>query len=283
MSNFHSRSNSLPCKSHPVMDEIQDHLYWLRGSEITSAKSICSNLACLINLHEGIKNLIQVPSIQQAISHYQCGTWIEEILEGSLGLVDLCGFSRDVVSLTKESVQDLESSIRRNRGETAIAKDVDSYVASRKKINQMISNNIKNMKCFNKNLTPLLENAEDLKAIVTVLKETEAISSSVLKSVLILVSGAKRRSKQRSWLLLSKLAQTNRVRDEMEQEMDGGDMLYALNVSMLQKGMNKFTNQNLLTKLKSSEVTIQDLEEGLESFFRSSVKTRVSLLNALNH
>ncbi|XP_073032991.1 uncharacterized protein [Primulina eburnea] len=261
MSNFHSRSNSLPSKSHPVMDEIQDHLYWLRGSEITSAKSICSNLACLINLHEGIKNLIQVPSIQQAISHDQCGTWIEEILEGSLGLVDLCGFSRDVVSLTKESVQDLESSIRRNRGETAVAMDVNSYVASRKKINQMINNNIKNMKCFNKNLTPLLENAEDLKAIVTVLKETEAISSSVLKSVADTHVRGKEKIKAKK-LVIAFEARPN---------------------YMLQKGMDKITKQNLLTKLKSSEVTIQDLEEGLESFFRSLVKTRVSLLNALSH
>ncbi|XP_073287200.1 uncharacterized protein [Primulina huaijiensis] len=265
------------------MDEIQDHLCWLRGSEVTSVKSICSNLACLVNLHEGIKNLIQFPSIQQAISHDQCGTWIDEILEGSLRLLDLCGFSRDVVCLTKDSFQNLESSIRRNRGETATAKDIDSYVASRKKINQMVNKNIKNMKSFNQNLTPVLENAEDLKAIARVLKEMEAISSSVLKSILILVSGAKRRSKQRSWLLLSKLTQTNRVHDEMEQEMDGGDMLYALNVNKLEKGMDKITKQTVLRQLKSSEMTIQELEEGLESFFRSLVKTRVSLLNALSH
>ncbi|XP_075483837.1 uncharacterized protein LOC142523998 [Primulina tabacum] len=246
MSNFHSRSNSLPSKSHPVMDEIQDHLCWLRSSEVTSVKSIFSNLACLVNLHEGIKNLIQVPSIQQAISHDQCGTWIDEILEGSLRLVDLCGFSRDVVCLTKESFQNLESSIRRNRGESATSKDIDSYMASRKKINQMVNKNIKNMKSFNQNLTPVLENAEDLKAIARVLKEMEAISSSVLKSILILVSGAKRRSKQRSWLLLSKLTQTSRLHDE-------------------------------------NKMTMQELEEGLESFFRSLVKTRVSLLNALSH
>ncbi|XP_073120976.1 uncharacterized protein [Henckelia pumila] len=265
------------------MDEIQDHLCRLRDLEATSAKSICSNLACLIKLHEEIKNLIEVPSIQQAISHDQCGTWINEILEGSLRLVDLCGFSRDVVCLTKESVQDLESSIRRNRGETATAKDIDSYVASRKKINQMINKNIKNMKSFNQNMTPFLEKTEDLKAIVTVLKEMEAISSSVLKSILIHVSGEKRRSKQRSWLLLSKFTQTSRVRHAVDQEMDDGDMLYALDINMLQKGMDKIKKQNVLRELKSSEMTIHDLEEGLESFFRSLVKTRVSLLNTLSH
>ncbi|XP_073120975.1 uncharacterized protein [Henckelia pumila] len=267
------------------MDDIQEHLCRLRGSEGMpgTAKSICSNLASLVNRHEEIKNLIQMSSIQQAISHERRGTWIDEILEGSLRLVDLCEFSRDVVCLTKESVQDIESSIRRNRGETSTAKDINSYLASRKKINQMINKNIKNMKSFNQNLTPLLEKAEDLKAIAAMLKEMEAISSSVLKSILILVSGEKRRSKQRSWLLLSKFTQTSRVHDEMEQEMDGGDMLYALAINMLQKGMDKVTKPNVLRELKSSEMTIHDLEEGLESFFRSLVKTRVSLLNALSH
>ncbi|KZV20096.1 hypothetical protein F511_00953 [Dorcoceras hygrometricum] len=278
MSTFHSRSNSLPSKSHPLLDEIQDHLCQLRGSEVTSAKSIRSNLACLVNLHEGIKNLIQVPSIQQAISHYQCGNWIDEILEGSLRLLDLCGFSRDVVCLIKESVQNLESCIRRNRVETSAAEDINSYVASRKKINQMVRKKFKNMKSLNQNLTPFLEKAEDLKAIVTMLKEMEAISSSVLKSALILVSAEKRTSKQRSWLLLSKFTQTSHVSHEMEQEIDGGNMLYAWNVNVLQKGMGRTTKQNVLWKLKSCEMTIQDLEEGLESFFRSLVKTRVSLL-----
>ncbi|KZV20095.1 hypothetical protein F511_00952 [Dorcoceras hygrometricum] len=129
-------------------------------------------------------------------------------LKDRSGSLIWAAFSRDVVCLAKESVQDLESSIRRNRGETSTAKDIDSFVSSRKKINQMINKNIKNMKSFNKNLTPLLEKADDLIAIVTLFKEMEAISASVLKSVLIHVFGAKRRSKQRSWLLLSKLTKT---------------------------------------------------------------------------
>ncbi|XP_073020911.1 uncharacterized protein [Primulina eburnea] len=235
------------------MNGIQEHLCRLRGSDIMSitAKSVCSNLASFVNLHEDIKNLIQIPSIQQAISHDQFGTWIDDILEGSLRLVDLSGFSRDTVCLVKESVQDLESPIRRNRSETVTVKDIYSCVASRKKISQMINKNIKNIKSFNQNLTPLLEKAEDLKAILTVLKEMEAISSSVLKSILILVSGAKRSLKQRSWLWPSKLTQTSRVHGEMEQEID--------------------------------EMTMQDFEEGLESFFRSLVKTRVSLLDAWSH
>ncbi|KAL0351652.1 UNVERIFIED_CONTAM: hypothetical protein Scaly_1553900 [Sesamum calycinum] len=119
MAAFHSRSNSFPSQSHPIMDVVENHLCRLKSSEAasTSATSVCTNLGSLRDLHEGINNLIQMASVQQALSNEQDDKWINELLDGSLRLVDLCGFSRDVVCLTKESVQDLESSIRRNKGE----------------------------------------------------------------------------------------------------------------------------------------------------------------------
>ncbi|KAL0351646.1 UNVERIFIED_CONTAM: hypothetical protein Scaly_1553300 [Sesamum calycinum] len=89
-------------------------------------------------------------------------TWINELLEGSLRLVDLCGFSRDVVRLSKECIQDLESSVRRHKGETATS-DMNAYVASRKKINKMVNKCIKNLKSFNQNSTAVPDKDCDLK------------------------------------------------------------------------------------------------------------------------
>ncbi|KAL0438297.1 UNVERIFIED_CONTAM: hypothetical protein Slati_2312700 [Sesamum latifolium] len=187
MATFHSRSNSFPSQSHPVMESVEDHLCRLKSSEAasTSASSICVNLDSLRDLHEGINDLIQMSSVQQALSQGQSESWVNELLEESLRLVDLCGFSRDVVCSTKESIQDLESSIRRNRGENATRDDINAYVASRKKINKMISKCIKNLKSSNQSSTPL-------PAVGTMLKETKALDLSVLKSVLILLSGRRK-------------------------------------------------------------------------------------------
>lgn len=279
MANLHVRSNSLPSKSHPITNDVEDHLCRLRSCEgtSTSATAVTANLASLRDLHEGINNLIQMTSTQQAISHGHSEKWTNELLEESLGLVDLCGFARDVLSLTKGSVQDLQSSIRRNRGETATADDINAYMASRKKINKMVNKFIKNFKVLDKNPTAFSNEDSDPKAIVTMLKETEAFDFSVLKSVLILVSGEKGRSKKRSWSLLSKFTQTSRVHSEVDQEC-GAQYLCSLDLHMSAKNV-----QNVLKQLKASETAIQELEEELESFFRSLVKTRVSLLNALNH
>ncbi|KAG8378063.1 hypothetical protein BUALT_Bualt08G0099100 [Buddleja alternifolia] len=248
MANFHSRSNSFPSQSHPIVNGVEDHLRRLRTSEATStsATSLCENLASLRELHEGINNMIQMPSIEQALSNEKGQSWINELLEGSLRLVDLCEFSRDVACLTKDSIQDLESSMRRNRGETATRDEIKAYVASRKKINKVVKKCIKNYK----NSTTLTDNE-----FGTMLKETEALDFSVLNSVLMHISGEKESSKPKNWSLISKF--TSRVHSEVE------------NITLKQ--------------LKATETNIQEIEEGLESLFRSLIKTRVSLLNVLSH
>ncbi|KAL8059345.1 hypothetical protein ABFX02_03G080600 [Erythranthe guttata] len=262
MANFHSRSNSFPSQSHPTIESVEDQLCRLRDSE---TNSVCANLATLRNLHEGINDLIQMPSIQQTLSHEN---WINELLDGSLKLVDLCAISRGIVSLTKESVQDLESSIRRNKAETATSVDVSAYVASRKQISKMVNKSIKNLKSFNKSTTD-----NDL---LTMLKEAESHDLSVLKSVLILLSGENEKSSKTSWSLLSKFTtQNSRVHSE-----SGAEDLSSLNI---QKSTKNMDSKSMLKQLKSSEMTIQEIEEGLEALFRSLVKTRVSLLNVLNH
>ncbi|KAL2503868.1 hypothetical protein Adt_19489 [Abeliophyllum distichum] len=127
---FHVRSNSLPSKSHPVIANVKDHICRLKSFQeaSVSASSLCTNLATLRDLHEDINNLIQLPSVQKALIDEN---WASELLDGSLELVDICGIARDIILLTKESVEELESSLRRNRG-------IDTYMNSRKKIEKMV-------------------------------------------------------------------------------------------------------------------------------------------------
>ncbi|EYU17526.1 hypothetical protein ABFS82_03G079100 [Erythranthe guttata] len=260
----HSRSNSFPSQSHPAIESVEDHLCRLRAD--SKSIFVISNLASLTNLHEGINDLIQMPSIQQTLSQ---GNWINELLEGSLKLVDLCAISREIVSLTKESVQDLESSIRRNKTKTATSSDIGAYVASRKQIAKMVNKSIKNLKSFNHKST--IDNE-----LWRMMKEAESHDLSVLKSVLILLSGENEKSSKTSWSLLSKFTSTQNSRVNSE---SGAEDLSSLNI---QKSTKNIDSKNLLKQLKSSEMTIQEIEEGLESLFRSLVKTRVSLLNVLS-
>ncbi|CAI9777940.1 unnamed protein product [Fraxinus pennsylvanica] len=263
---FHVRSNSFPSKSHPAIANVEDNICRLKSLKeaSVSSSSICTQLVSLRDLHEDINNLIQLQSVQQALTDETCA---RELLDGSLKLVDICGIARDVIILMKESVQDLQSSLRRNRG-------MDAYMASRKKIDKMVKNCIKNLK----NLEQSSANKDNnLKAIATVLKESQVIGFSILKSALTIFA-----SKQKTWSLLSKFTQSSHVHSETEEESNSQE-LYGLNINKLRKDMDTVSVQNVTKQLNASEMTIQELEENLEAFFRSLLKIRVSLLNVLSN
>ncbi|CAA3002327.1 Hypothetical predicted protein [Olea europaea subsp. europaea] len=261
---FHVRSNSLPSKSHPGIANVENHICRLKSSKETSvsASSICTKLASLRNLHEDINNLIQFPSLQKVLVNENRAI---DLLDGSLKLIDMCEIARDVIFLTKESVQELESSLRRNRG-------IDAYKTSRKQIDKMVKKCIKNLKSFNPCCTPLLNEDSNLKAIASMFRE----GFSVLKSALTIFA-----SKQKTWSLVSKFTHSSLVHSQMEEESNDQE-LYAMNIHKLQKDMDTLSVQNVMKQLMESEMTIQELEENLESFFQSLVKTRVSLLNVIS-
>ncbi|KAL6524924.1 hypothetical protein OROMI_030517 [Orobanche minor] len=263
MASFHARSNSFPSQSHPIMNDVGDHVDRLKASLATSTFSIRADMASLVDLHDGIDNLIRMSSVRQALAHEQSENLTNELLEGSLRLVDLCGFSRDIVLLIKESVQDLESAMRRK------ADGIDSYVASRKKINKMVKKCIKSISYNSK------QNSTELPPVGKMLKEAESLDLSILKSVLMLLSGEKEKSNHRSWSLLSKRARSEVVRQESCPE----DLCY-LNIHKSRKSID---SKKILKQLKALEMSVHEIEEGLEALFRSLVKTRVSLLNALSH
>ncbi|CAA2954641.1 Hypothetical predicted protein [Olea europaea subsp. europaea] len=250
---FHVRSNSLPSKSHPAVANVEDHICRLKSSiEVSvSSSSICTQLASLRDLHEDINDLIQLPSVQQALAGE---TFASELLDGSLKIVD-------------ESIQELQSSLRRNRG-------TDAYLTSRKNIDIMVKKCIKNLKRLEKGST---NKDNNFKAIATVLKEAQVIGFSVLKSALTIFT-----SKQKTWSLVSKFTQSSRAYTQTEGESNAQE-LYALNINKLRKDMDPVSVQDVMKQLNASELTIQELEENLETFFRSLVKTRVSLLNVQSH
>ncbi|KAL2520790.1 uncharacterized protein Fot_24713 [Forsythia ovata] len=262
---LHVRSNSFPSKSHPVIANVVDQICRLKSSEeaSVSASSICTNLASLTDLHEDINNLIQLPSAQQALA-YENGS--SELLDGSLKLVEICGIALDVLFLTKESTQELESSLRRNRG-------IDAYMTSRKNIDKMVKKCIKNLKSFDQCSTALLNKDSNVKAIGGTVKEAQAFGISVLKSALTIFA-----SKQKTWSLVTKFTQTSRVHSHTKEESKAQE-LYVLNIDKLRKDIYTLCVQNVMKQLKESEMIIQELEENIETLFRSLVKTRIYLLN----
>ncbi|XP_016704090.1 uncharacterized protein [Gossypium hirsutum] len=96
----HTRSNSfpLPSRPNPLVLEIDEHLNRLRDSEATStSSSICHKLNGLQDLYDGVDKLLDFPFFQQELAQEQKKGPVDELLDGSLRLFDLCNTAKDIL------------------------------------------------------------------------------------------------------------------------------------------------------------------------------------------
>ncbi|KAK8522270.1 hypothetical protein V6N13_115247 [Hibiscus sabdariffa] len=132
-SNFHARSNSLPSRPHPLVTQIDEHLCRLKSNESASS-SMTRNLSALRDLFELFDNLLQLPATQKSLAHQCNDKQVNELLNGSLKLLDVCGVAKDALLQAKEDTKQLQSILRRRRGdEGGFTNEVKEYLASRKK------------------------------------------------------------------------------------------------------------------------------------------------------
>ncbi|KAI3988692.1 hypothetical protein MKX01_027056 [Papaver californicum] len=240
----HTRSISLPTRSHPLAAAVEEQLCKLRSADLTS--SISNNLVVLKDLYECVEDFLSTED----------GKCLDAVLDRSVMLLDVCGTIKDVLCMMKQSAQNLQSSIRRRSNE------FDAYMSSRKTVCKIVKNCISDLKrSTNEN--------NDLATDVSLLAEVEATTLAVFESVLAFISGPK----QSNWLLVLKLT-TKRATQQVVNEVTNVDV--ALKSKVLEA-------KELQKPLAALEMNLQDLEDGLESVFRCLIKNRVSLLNILNH
>ncbi|GMI68535.1 hypothetical protein like AT2G17080 [Hibiscus trionum] len=280
----HVRSNSLPSRQHPITSDIDENLNRLRASQSASTSSSIGNqLNCLQDLYESVDMLLQLPLAQQALAQEQLRKWVEQLLDGSLMLLDVCGTAKDALLQTKECTQELQSVLRRRRGVEGLANEVRKYLTSRKAVRKAICKALKNLKHMeNKLSSSSFSNDDETKAVISTVKQVEATTISVLESLLSFISGPEGESKSSRWSLVSKFMHQKRVIcEEEEQKANEFENADATLRSLIKSGNMKHV-ENVQNELQNSEMCIQDLDEGLESFFRRLIKARVTVLNILN-
>ncbi|TYG88613.1 hypothetical protein ES288_A12G035400v1 [Gossypium darwinii] len=166
---------------------------------------------------------------------------------------------------TKECTQELQSILRRRRRAEGLANEFRKYLTSRKAMKKAICKALKNMKHIQNKLSTPGENG----AVISVLRDVEAVTINVLESVLSFISGPEAKSKSSRWSLVSKLMHQKKVIAEAA-------------VCSYIKSENMNHVENVQKELQSSELSIQDLEEGLETLSRRMIKTRFTVLNIIS-
>ncbi|XP_027355386.1 uncharacterized protein LOC113865187 [Abrus precatorius] len=283
----HLRSNSLTSAAHPLASQFEEHLHGLKGSEATSSlssSSVCHKLNDMLDLHDYTNKLLQLPIEQQAFAQECNDKWVDELLEGSLRLLDICSTAKDCLLQSKECMHELQSVIRRKRGtETEFVVEGVKYLALRKKMKKQIQKGLENLKAMKNELIPS-SSIKDNKpsSMLSFLKEAQAITLSSLEQLLLLISDSKGHSKHRRWLAISKLMQPKRaVCNSEESYTNGFENVDAALQSLISHKPSYI--ENFHSHMENLGMCIQDLEIGIEHLSRKLIRNRVSLLNIFNH
>ncbi|KAJ6708096.1 DUF241 DOMAIN PROTEIN [Salix viminalis] len=253
----HTRSNSLPSRPHPLTSQINEHFSRLNASQATSSSLVCQKLCSLQDLHDCVDKLILLPLTQKSLSQEQNEKWVDDVLDGSLRVLDVCSMARDALLQTKEYAQEIQSIMRRRRGnEIGFSGEIKTYLISRKVVKKKIHKALRDLKNLgNKSsFSPFNEDQEAV-AIANMLKEVEAVTLIELESLLTLISGgAKAQSKLSDWSLVSKLMHPRRISCEAEEtEVNDFEKLDSALHSLIYKKSisdNTVLAENVLHQLK---------------------------------
>ncbi|KAI9127577.1 hypothetical protein K1719_000570 [Acacia pycnantha] len=289
-SDNHTRSKSLPSKPHPLILQCNEHLSRLEASTATTSSSSSSSfshkLRDLQDLHETVEKLAQLSLTKEVLVQESQENWVEKLLDGSLRLLDACTAAKDSLLHTKECAREVQSIMRRKRGgEVEVTIEVRKYLTSRKVVKKAISKALGNLKSASNKckFSPSHRGHDQTPELVSLFKDVEIVTLQILESLLSFIS-ASTQSKPSNWSLVSKLMQNKKV--SCTQEADENEFakvdsaLQAFVFHTTRKSENIDHLQNQLGDLES---VIQDFVEGLEILFRRFIKTRVALLNILNH
>ncbi|RVW51576.1 hypothetical protein CK203_066553 [Vitis vinifera] len=260
----HVRSISLPSRSHPTTLKIQEELYKLRKWEASSTSTlgtIHNGLSGMEELYKCLDDLLSLQSTQQAISHHQHEKWVEELLDESVSLLDVCCNTRDVISQFKENVGDLQSALRRRKGDLCIESSINNYIRSRKKMNKDAKKLLAAMKKMDNKAgaSPLLDQNHQLSTVIRVLRDVNAMSISIFQSLGVVSCEEKHENVEELENIDFALSKISSDRADLE------------TMQIAHKGLGAL------------EVSIEGLDNGLECMFRDLIKTRASLLNIISH
>ena len=249
----------------------------MRASVPTSTSSISHKISELEDLQQCVEKLLQLPLTQQAFAQDHQEKWVDQIVDGSLRLLDMCSTAKDAVLHTKECTREIQSIMRRK---VSLEIEVRKYIASRKVVKKAIQKSLRSLKGVESisSFSPSTKDSE-ITTLVSRLREVEAVTLSAFESLLSSISGPKTQSKLGGWSLVSELKQSKRVgcNEEVLNEFAKVDAaLHGLK-------NNKSKPDQAMLDLKNLEMCVQDFEERLEPLFRRLIKTRVSLLNTLNN
>lgn len=215
------------------------------------------------------------------MSHEKNQIWIDQVLDGSLRLLDICNIAKDALLQAKESIQEIQSTIHIRRGSaTKLSSEVKKFFASRKMVKKASHKAIRDLKSIEINS---IRKDNDTIAIVGMLSDIHGITMPVSEFLLSSFLEPKSQSMSSIWSFISRIKHTNRIEEESQvNEFAKIDAALHMFISPTINKSDSLIVENAQNELENLEFSIQDLE-ALEKLFGHFMRTRLLLLYILNH
>ncbi|GAA0159582.1 hypothetical protein LIER_38894 [Lithospermum erythrorhizon] len=175
------------------------------------------------------------------------------------------------MSQFKENVRDLQSSLRRRKGDFSIEACITKYTSFRNKMTKVAKRCITSLKKMDQTTEPsILDVDQETSSIISVVRELNALTISIFQSILVFLC----KTKSSKWSFANLLVNKSKVSCEGQQvnfnELEVVDHALSKNSSTMQQD------------LKQLETSIEGIERELEGMSRCLIRSRTILLNVVS-
>ncbi|GKB44278.1 BPS1, chloroplastic-like protein [Tanacetum coccineum] len=288
------RSITMPCRSHPSTDRIDNVLNKVKTWESSvslsnpSAEIVCSGLSKMTELYECFDDLVKTSLLKTSLSSSnQTKKWTDELLDMSVKFLDICSNATDVLSQTKQHIKDLECDLRRTAGcsmENIIAK----YIAFRNKLKKDIKGSVASLKKLDNMIfgSPLIEDLDNihLLSVIRVFRDVNTSSNVIFRLLLVFLASPplKKKATGRRSAVSRFLSGTKVV--PVENFVTNENELQCLDAALSTcSGTEKHEFiQTVQKKLQTMEASLENINSQLELMSRRQIAARASLLNMVS-
>lgn len=289
------RSISLPSRPHPTTATVDGELNKLKSWETSSTSSSGSIWAGISGLEElcvSVDELLSMASTWPVLSCNQGERFTDELLDGSVQLIDICGSAREILLCLNENVQALRCAIRQRKGDSSIKAEIVGYNNLRKKTKKNVKGLVSLLKKMEANfrassLSVLNPTDQHRSAVLRVLREVNSSTIMMFQSLMSFLAPPVSKPKQIRWSLITKLMHKGTISCDGNQE-EGNEFecvdvaLSDLSKCLSRGGADTERMQITNKQLENLEVCIGSLEDDMECLYRHLIKTRASLLNIIS-
>ncbi|KAL5557752.1 hypothetical protein UlMin_033963 [Ulmus minor] len=269
----HTRSISLPCRSHPLISHLRDGISELRSwssmAESRTSAWLCDGLTRLKEVHDCLDDLLQLPQTQESLRRQPHS--VENLLEDFLRFVDVYGIFQTLILGLKQEQSAAQVALRKRD----VVK-IGNYVKALKKTAKEMGKLVSAVRLISRPgpAAVCVGEAELADAIGDVIEVTVVVSLALFNGISVSLVG----EKKGNWMMglrLKKRAKKVKVEEAIEEFGEVG-MDWLL-------GLRKKSDEEIrkgLKKMQEIEVCVGGIENGGERIFRSLISARVSLLNS---